>query len=302
MSNARNAREAAAAAAAAAEKKRRVRVALTYTGIVAALLVIVVVVAFVVHDSGQQAPASTGLASTTGSPSGSAQPSLSSEQVLARDIKILTTIPTATYDKVGAGAATKLTAANGAPLTENGKPVIVYVGAEWCPFCAGQRWALIAALSRFGTWENLGRESSSATDVYPSTSTFTFHGARYTSPYLVFSGSEDQDRSGKPLDTPPARDAAAWTSAGASFPFMDLGGAYTLAGAQFQPTSLHVDAGDSQSAPRSWDEIATALTDPSSPQSQQILGAANALTAEICTLTGNKPANVCTSAGVVAAR
>lgn len=299
MSNAKNARKAAAAAAAAAEKKRRVKVALTYTGIVAAVLAIVVVIAFVVRDKPQPA-ASTGLASTGSS--SSAQPSLSSEQVLARDIKILTTIPTATYDKVGAGAATKLKPSSGSPLTENGKPVIVYVGAEWCPFCAGQRWALIAALSRFGTWENLGRESSSATDVYPSTSTFTFHGATYTSKYLVFSGSEDQDHSGNPLDPPPARDQAIWTAAGGGFPFMDLGGAFTLSGAQFQPTSLHVDAGDTQSAPRSWDEIATALTDPSSAQSQQILGAANELTAEICTLTNNQPANVCTSAGVLAAR
>jgi hypothetical protein len=300
MSNARNAREAAAAAAAAAEKKRRVKVALTYTGIVAAVLAIVIVIAFVVRDK-PQAAASTGLAST--GTSSSAQPSLSSEQVLARDIKILTTIPTATYDKVGLGTATKLTKVDGAALTENGKPVVVYVGAEFCPFCAGQRWALIAALSRFGTWDNLGRQSSSSTDVYPSTSTFTFHGASYTSPYVVFSGTEDEDGNGQPLDTPPARDNQIWMSLGqGSFPFLDVGGTYAISGAQFQPTSLHVDAGDTHSAPRSWDEIANALTDPTSPQSQQILGAANALTAEICTLTNNKPANVCTSAGVLAAR
>lgn len=301
MSNAKNAREAAAAAA-ATERQRRVKVALTYTGIVAAVLIIVVVIAFVVKDSNKtQAPASTGIASSTSS--STAGPSLTSAQVLARDIKLLTMIPTATYDKVGTGSAGKLTKVSGPALTEGGKPVVVYVGAEFCPFCAGQRWALIAALSRFGTWENLGRQSSSATDVYPSTSTFTFHGASYTSKYLVFSGTEDQDGSRNPLDTPPARDNQIWMSLGqGSFPFVDVGGVYAISGAQFQPTSLHVDAGDTQSAPRSWDEIATALADPTSAQSQQIIGAANVLTAEICTLTNNQPANVCTSAGVAAAR
>lgn len=37
---------------------------------------------------------------------------------------------------------------SGAPLHINGKPAIVYIGAEFCPFCAGQRWALIIALMR----------------------------------------------------------------------------------------------------------------------------------------------------------
>ncbi|WP_164512598.1 DUF929 family protein [Nocardioides baekrokdamisoli] len=302
MPNAKNAREAAAATAAAAEKQRRVKVALTYTGIVATLLVLVVVFAFVAKAiSKSPAPASTGLASS--SSSNSAQPSLTSEQVLARDIKILTTIPASTYDAVGPGSAAKLKTTSGPALTEDGKPVVVYVGAEFCPFCAGQRWALIAALSRFGTWDKLGRQSSSADDVYASTSTFTFHGATYTSKYLVFSGTEALDGNRNPLDTPPARDSQVWTTLGqSSFPFLDLGGMYAMSGAQFQPTSLHVDAGDSQSAPRSWDEIANALTDPTSAQSKQILGAANILTAELCTLTNNQPANVCNSAGVVAAR
>ena len=299
MSNAKNARATAAAATAAAEKKRRVRVALTYTGLVAALLIIVVVVAFVVRGSGNQAPASTGLAST----SASASTSMTADQVLARDINLLTGIPQATYDKVGPGTASKVTKVSGPALTQDGKPVIVYVGGEFCPFCAGERWALIAALSRFGTWHNLGRQSSSASDVYPSTSTFTFHGASYTSAYVVFSGTEALDGNRNPLDTPPARDNQLWTTIGqSSFPFLDLGGTYAMSGAQFQPTSLHVNASDSQSAPLSWDEIATALGDPASAQSQQIIGAANILTAEICTLTNNKPANVCSSAGVAASR
>lgn len=283
MSNARNAREKAAAAAAAAEKKRRVKVALTYTGLVAAVLVIVVVIAFVARSS-NKGPAVEGN--------------------FAADLTTLTGIPQSTYDAVAAGSASKLSTTPGAPLTENGKPVVVYVGADFCPFCAGQRWALIAALSRFGTWSNIARQSSSSTDVYPSTSTFSFHGATYSSRYVVFSGTEVEDVNQRPLDTPPARDNALWNSLDPKgyFPFVSVGGRYSIAGSQFQPTSLHTDARDPYSGPRSWDEIVADLANPHSAASQQILGAANVLTAEICSLTNNQPANVCTSAGVLAAK
>ena len=45
-------------------------------------------------------------------------------------------------------------------LTADGKPEVLYVGAEYCPFCAAERWPVVVALSRFGTWSGL-----SATDV-----------------------------------------------------------------------------------------------------------------------------------------
>jgi hypothetical protein len=33
------------------------------------------------------------------------------------------------------------------PLTRAGKPELFFAGAEGCPFCAVQRWGMIAALS-----------------------------------------------------------------------------------------------------------------------------------------------------------
>src|SRR4051812_39000218 len=42
-----------------------------------------------------------------------------------------------------------------APLTQGEKPLILYVGAEYCPFCAAERWSLVQALSRFGTFHDL---------------------------------------------------------------------------------------------------------------------------------------------------
>lgn len=294
MSNAkadqrRAAREAAEVAAKAAEKKRKIKVALTYTGIVAVVLALVVIIAFVMKGSQKARPPA-------------APASIGAHGISAAQ-QTLVQIPEATYDQIGAGSASKPPATNAAAITEGGKPVVVYVGAEFCPYCAGERWAVIAALSRFGTWSNLAPISSAASDVFPSTSTFSFKGAGYTSKYVVFSGTEVEDGAGKPLDTPNARDKDLWTSiAKGGFPFLDVGGVYAAAGAQFVPTSLHVDPNDAYSAPTSWDEIAAGLKDPSSQVSRQILGAANILTAQICGLTHDQPAAVCSSAGVTAAR
>ena len=68
---------------------------------------------------------------------------------------------------------------------------------------------MVVALSRFGTFSNLRTTTSAADDVYPSTPTFTFYGADYTSPYLAFSSVELESnvRSGgqyRALQTPTA--------------------------------------------------------------------------------------------------
>jgi hypothetical protein len=103
----------------------------------------------------------------------------------------VTSVPTATFDSVGAGTATGLTATSGQPLlTSGGKPEVVYMGGEYCPFCAAERWALTAALSRFGTFTGLGLIHSSPTDVYASTPTLSFHGSRFTSKYVSFAPVE----------------------------------------------------------------------------------------------------------------
>src|SRR5574342_1244952 len=60
-------------------------------------------------------------------------------------------------DQVGQGTVTALPhrLAGQPPLTSDGKPLVVYLGAEYCPFCAAQRWGLVVALPRFGTFDNL---------------------------------------------------------------------------------------------------------------------------------------------------
>jgi hypothetical protein len=186
----------------------------------------------------------------------------------------------------------------------NGLPLVTYLGAEYCPFCAGERWPLIVALSRFGTFSGLQQSHSASDDVYPNTPTFSFAGSTYTSPYLEFNPVELQSnvRAGnsyQQLQTPtPAQtnllrmyDAPPYVpaSAAGSIPFIDFAGQYLASGASYDVGTLR---GMTQ------EQIAAALADPSTPQAQAILGSANALTAAICTATGNQPADVCSDPAV----
>ena len=70
----------------------------------------------------------------------------------------------------------------GPPLTVDGKPGIVFVSEESCPFCAAERWSLAVALSHFGSWSQLGVTKFAATDVFPNTATLSFRRAATRAP------------------------------------------------------------------------------------------------------------------------
>lgn len=206
----------------------------------------------------------------------------------------VTSVPAGVLDTVGVGdSSAPPTALTGPALTANGLPRVLFVGAEWCPYCAAERWPLAVALSRFGTLTGLGQTASSPNDVYPSTPTITFHGAEYTSSVIAFSGNEIQDGARQPLDVLSAADQSLFTSVGqGGFPFVDIGGKYLINGAEFNPQVL---AGLTQA------QIAADLHDATTPVAKSVDGAANVITAAICAVNANMPAQVCTAPGVVAA-
>ena len=216
-------------------------------------------------------------------------------------ISQVTGVPASVFDSVGAGHPVSVPAAVQAPpLTANGKPRVLYIGAEYCPFCAAQRWPVIVAMSRFGTWSGLSYSFSAASpEVYPNTSTFTFHGASYQSTYLSFTGVEThtnqvQGNGYAPLDTLSAADSrlmASYDPQGV-IPIVIIGGTYLADQATVSPQVL---AGMTQA------QIAAALSDPSSKVGSAVDAAANAFSAALCKVTNGQPANVCTSSGVVAA-
>ena len=206
----------------------------------------------------------------------------------------ITSIPTSEFETVGQGTANNLLKpVSGAPLTgATGKPQVLYIGAEYCPYCAAQRWALIIALSRFGTFSGLHTTTSSSSDVFPNTPTFTFHGATYTSDYVDFRAVEESDRDQKPLETPSASDQEVYGKYGTgSIPFIDFGNRYVLNAAMYLPDLL---------GGQSWQPIADELRDPSTAQAKAIVGSANLLTAAICKMTSDRPASVCSTPGIQA--
>jgi hypothetical protein len=214
-----------------------------------------------------------------------------SADTTAQVVATITSLPPSQLEQVGQGSANNvLKRISAAPLTDaTGKPIVFYYGAEYCPYCAAERWPMIVALSRFGTFTGLATTSSSSTDVFPNTPTFTFHGSAYTSNYIVFQSIEFTDRNGNPLETPSAAQQALVTKYDTSntIPFLVVGNKFVLLQPSYSPDTL---------AGKNWSEVATALTNPQSSEAQAILGSANQLTAAICALTSNEPATVCTPA------
>lgn len=273
-----------------AEARRSGRIKLA----VWASVVVVIVIVFIILAKG--------VANSPGSSNGTSSDSTVASASL---IKAVTSINASVFVAVGAGSVQKLPAPiTASPLTQNGKPRVVYIGAEYCPYCATERWAMVVALARFGSFSNLHQTHSATQDVYPNTQTFSFHGSSYTSKYLVFNGVEttsnqQQGSSYAPLDTPTSDeqallstfDAAPYVSASSagSIPFVDFGGRYLISGASYDPQLLQGKTAD---------QIASALSDPTNPTTKGIIGTANAITAVICKLTNNQPSNVCSSSAI----
>ena len=127
-----------------AEQRRRILIA---SGSVIA--VIAVVVAFIVFKANSKP--STPAASSSSTITGSA---------LNDIVSTVTSVPASTLDTVGNGGSAvsaKPIPVKGTAtaLTSGGKPEMLYQGAEYCPYCAAERWAMIVALSRFGTFSGL---------------------------------------------------------------------------------------------------------------------------------------------------
>jgi hypothetical protein len=273
-----NAREKIAAQRAAARKaEMRRRVFITAGSILA--VVVVVVVFIVIKATNKPASSSASASSSTGT------------ALPASVVKNVTTVPASTLESIGAGTAASksVTSITGAPLTANGKPEVLYIGAEYCPFCATERWAMAVALSRFGTFSGLHGIYSSSTDTPASVPTLTFYKSTYTSKYLTFTPVETttEDRN-TPLQTPTAAQNQIWQKydPNGSIPFVNFGNKYLINAVTYNPAVLQG---------KTWAQIAAALNDKSSPIAQGAGGSANLITATICKLTNDQPSNVCTA-------
>jgi thiol-disulfide isomerase/thioredoxin len=270
-----NARARAAALREQQRKRETRRRMLTIGGIVTVVVAVVAVMVIIYLNKGEKKNSAV---RTPASPA---------------IVKQVTTVPAAAFTAVGSGTATGgPTKISGPPLVSGGKPQFFYYGAEYCPFCATERWAVVASLARFGTWSSLSQTTSASQDTPPSIPTFSFYGAKFNSPYLAFDAVETttNQRSGSfyaALQTPTSAQQALVTkydSSGGSIPFLDFGNKYVSSGATYAVTVLQGKAPD---------EIAAALRDPNTDVSKGVLGAANSITAAVCEMTGGKPGSVC---------
>ena len=292
-----NRREKIAAQRAAerrAEQRKRILIA---SGSIVVVLAVVLTFVIIKLNNKPSASASSGSNGPTGA-------------ALTAVVDKTTTVPTSVSDAVGSGTYTgKIqTITPAAPaLTSNGKPEMLYMGAEYCPYCAAARWSMIVALSRFGTFTGLStlhsavRNGAGSAEPDPDTPTWTFVNAKYTSPYLTFTPVELQTNipdtaSGTytNLQTPTNAqqalltkyDAAPYTSEAGAIPFIDFGNKYLSIGSPYNPGVL---------SGLSWSTIAADLHNPNSAVAQAVNGTANYFTAAICKMTGNQPASACTA-------
>ena len=203
-------------------------------------------------------------------------------------------VPNNISSAIGIGAVNpKLAQQTGAAneMTKDGKPLVLYIGAEYCPYCGAQRWAMLIALDRFGNLTGVRYMTSSHTDAYADTPTFSFANATYSSPYISFVAVEtttNKEVNGTyPILQVPNNTENVTFGAynqGGSIPFFDIANKTVIIGATYTP---HILQG------MNWSQVANELSDASTAQAQGIVGSANLLTAEICMADNEQPQSVC---------
>jgi hypothetical protein len=275
---------------AAARTRKRNR--LLAIGAVIAVVVIVVVVVAV------------GLSSGGGGSSVARQPAPPAAVAKVENIPLSTLIAASARQPVDIGAKPAVggppPVPAGAPATT---PVALYIGAEFCPYCAALRWPLVIALSKFGTFSNLSQTHSAVRDG--NIGTWSFYGSTYTSRYITFDPLElytNQPSGGyyKPLEANQLSQAqnALWqantnayvTNRQEGFPFFDFAGKFVLMNAPYPVTLVEG---------RSFSSILAEVGDNTSAVGLTINSSAASLIKNMCNaLGGNAPSSVCQAPGM----
>ncbi len=204
---------------------------------------------------------------------------------------------TSLADAVGLGSAANLPSfTNTTKVFEtNGKPTMLYIGADFCPYCAITRWGMVIAMMRFGNFTMLHYMTSSATDVYANTPTFTFYNSSYQSNLISFIELEEETNTYKTLQTPTALENGVFTrydlnnpnvpsQLKGGIPFIDFGNVSVQPAAEIDPQVVKG---------YSWAQIIDLLNNTNSPVTQALIGEANVFTAQICKMTNSSNAAVC---------
>jgi thiol-disulfide isomerase/thioredoxin len=187
-------------------------------------------------------------------------------------------------------------------LTSSGKPVILWVGAQFCPSCLAETWPLVMALSRFGRFVKLGQGTSSSHEAFRDVPGFDFAGTDYVSRYFLFDHVETYASHVSPTGVFPALeipgptvtslvhrlDNLPYTSLDGvlpgTLPLVDFANRFVSIGSPIPPGLLST---------MSLSGVANSLANPESPISLSIKHAAASITASLCVITGSRPHSVC---------
>ncbi len=171
---------------------------------------------------------------------------------------------------------------------QTGKSLVFFMGAGFCPYCAAERWAIVAALSKFGTWEGIVEDSSAGHDEkYLNIPTLSFARAKYDSKLIEFIGRETADRNFEPLQELDDKDYQILDTFNPDqiIPFLLIDGQFMQAGSGYSPQLLEgLDHA----------KVRAALADANSAVGKAIDSEANNIAAMICKSIGGK-SDVCSS-------
>ena len=123
-------------------------------------------------------------------------------------------------------------------IRRSGKLFVFFMGAEYCPYCAAERWAIVRSLQKFGQWDGLKQTISAARDEpFLNLPTYDFTQATYTSPHIEFLSREIKDRDFRPLQKllKSEEKLVHKFNPEKEIPFLLVGGRFTQIGSGFTP-------------------------------------------------------------------
>lgn len=124
------------------------------------------------------------------------------------------------------------------PMRRGGKLLVLFIGAEHCPFCAAERWAIVRALQKYGQWSGLKQTISAARDEpFLNLPTYDFTEATYTSSHIEFVARELRNREFKPLQKLLKTEEKIFRKLNPEkkIPFLLVGGRFVQLGEGFSP-------------------------------------------------------------------
>jgi thiol-disulfide isomerase/thioredoxin len=240
-------------------------------------------------SSSSSSPSSTAsIAKSVTTCSGNCSPSqLVGTEISTALYSNLTTVSYSTLSSIGSGqGVASPTQVNGSSLTNNGKPEVLFIGAQYCPYCMAEEWSMIVALSKFGNFSGIEYMLSASNYNYSNTPGFTFVGANYSSQYISFVSVEYENRNQSALQPISSSQASLEKKYDPhlEIPFVDIGNQYIVISSQYFPGVL---------SNLTWTQIGSQLNNPRSSIANAIDGAANLLISALCKIDGGSPSNIC---------